>query len=211
MKRLACLALLVAAAISASDSVAQDEPNPLIGGHLYRSYCLVCHGSDGGNAGPLAKKLGFTPTDLTSEAFQSAKVQDLAAIIGSYRRPEDSNMPNWGLVLTEAELLDLAAYVSNMAQGRFAFRGDTRQGRVVFKRACVACHGRFGTGRGILAYLIGIPMVNFTESTVMREISDDDLVTLIREGKGEFMPSWKETLSDDQIVDVAAYVRLLSR
>ena len=54
-------------------------------------------------------------------------------------------------------------------------------------------------------------MMDFTQSENMKKISDDDLLDLIREGKGDYMPSWKGILSDNEIVDVASYVRLLAR
>jgi mono/diheme cytochrome c family protein len=34
---------------------------------------------------------------------------------------------------------------------------------------------------------------------------------MIRDGMGDYMPSWKGILSDNEIADVAAYVRMLAR
>ena len=191
---------------------AQDEPNPLIGGHLYRSYCLVCHGEDGKGAGPLAIKLNLDPADLSSEQYQTKKVEDLAAVIGGYRRKKDSDMPKWGLALPKTDLLDIAAYISKITRKDLKYTGDTRRGRAVYKYACVACHGEFGRGKGLLANLfLRISAVDFTESLDMKEINDEQLIRVIREGKGKYMVPWKGTLSDDDIVDVAAYVRMLAR
>jgi cbb3-type cytochrome c oxidase subunit III len=190
---------------------AQDVPNPFLGNHLYRSYCLVCHGVDGKSAGPLARKLGFEPTDLSSETYQAKTVAELAAIIAGYQRPGESNMPSWGIALSQTELLNIAAYISEITRTDLRFKGDTRRGRVIFKSACVACHGKDGTGRGVLAHLIQIAMIDFTRSENMKDMSDEELVNLIREGKGDYMPSWKGTLSDDEITDVASYIRLLAR
>jgi cbb3-type cytochrome c oxidase subunit III len=193
------------------DTHAQDQPNPLLGSHLYRSYCLVCHGVDGKTVGPLARKLGFEPADLSSEAYQAKTVAELAAIIAGYRRPGDSNMPSWGMALSKLELRDIAAYISEITRKDLRLKGDTRRGRVIFKRACVACHGKDGTGRGVLAHLIHIAMIDLTVSENMKGMSDEELVKLIREGKGDYMPSWTGTLTDDEITDVAAYVRRLAR
>jgi cbb3-type cytochrome c oxidase subunit III len=177
------------------DTYAQDSPNPLLGNHLYRSYCLVCHGVDGKSVGPLARKT----------------VAELATIIAGYQRPGDSNMPRWAMALSQTELLHIAAYVSEISQTDLRHRGDTRRGRIIFKSACVACHGKDGTGRGVLAHLIQIAMIDFTMSENMKDMSDEELVKLIREGKGDYMPSWQGSLSDDEIIDVASYVRLLAR
>ena len=45
----------------------------------------------------------------------------------------------------------------------------------------------------------------------IENIGDEALVETIREGKGAFMPSWKESLVESEIVDVAAHVRTLGR
>jgi mono/diheme cytochrome c family protein len=54
-------------------------------------------------------------------------------------------------------------------------------------------------------------MTDFTESERMKNIDDEELINIIREGKGPYMAPWKETLTDKEIVDVASYVRMLAR
>lgn len=189
---------------------AQDKPNPLIGSHLYRAYCLVCHGKEGQGDGPLAKKMNVRPADLTSDKYQGEKVAILAEIIGRYRSAAESNMPNWGLVLPQGDVKHIASYLATLTRKDLEFRGNTRRGRMIFKNACLACHGKNGRGNGLLAQLIQIEMVDFTRSESMRVLSDRKLIETITEGKGDFMPSWTGTLNDDEIVDVAAYVRLLA-
>jgi cbb3-type cytochrome c oxidase subunit III len=211
MKVLIWLVSICSAIMLTIDARAQDEPNALIGSHLYRSYCLVCHGVDGKSRGPLAAKLNFDPADLSSEQYQTKNLEDLATIIGGYRSMEESNMPKWGIVLSREELLDIAAYISKITQEDLRLRGDTRHGRAIFKRACVACHGKNGTGRGILAHLFRISMMDFTTSDNVKKISDEQLINMIRDGKGGYMPSWKGILSDNEIADVASYVRMLAQ
>lgn len=211
MKPLMWLVSVCAAMMLATDTYAQDEPNALIGSHLYRSYCLVCHGANGKGAGPIAKNLNLEPTDLSSEQYRTKKVETLAAIIGDYRGQAGAGMPNWGAMLSREELLDIAAYIPKITEKDLRFTGDTRRGRVIFKRACVACHGQTGTGRGLLAQLIQIPMMDFTKSENMKEMTDEDLLKIIREGEGDYMPSWKGILGDNEIADVASYVRMLAR
>lgn len=211
MKPVVWLVSFVSAIVLTTGTYAQDEPNPLVGSHLYRSYCLVCHGVDGKGAGPIAKNLNLEPTDLSSAHYRTKNVEDLAAIIGDYRGQAGPGMPNWGAMLSRSELLDIAAYIPKIAEKDLRFTGDTRRGRVIFKRACVACHGQMGTGKGLLAHLIQIPMMDFTESENMKKISDEDLLKIIREGEGDYMPSWKGILGENEIADVASYVRMLAR
>lgn len=211
MRTVIWLMLACAAAMLAPVAVAEEEPNALKGSHLYRSYCFVCHGIDGKSPGPLARNLQLVPADLTSQRYQEMNVKEMAAAIAGYRNQNDSDMPNWGIVLTRADLLDVAAYISNISRRDLQFSGDTRRGRAIFKRACVACHGQVGTGEGLLAHLFGIAMMDYTRSENMKQLSDEDLIKMIRDGKGDYMPSWKGILSDSEILDVASYVRMLAR
>jgi len=211
MKPSVWLALFFSAILLTTGTYAQDEPNPLIGSHLYRSYCLVCHGVNGKSAGSIARNLDLAPADLSSERYQTTKVENLATIIGGYRRQEESGMPNWSMVLSRTDLLDIAAYIAIMTQKDLRLRGDTRRGRAIFKRACAACHGMIGEGKGLLAHLIGISMMDFTKSEITKKLSDENLTDIIRDGSGDYMPSWKGILSDSEIADVASYVRMLAR
>ncbi len=120
-------------------------------------------------------------------------------------------MPSWGAVLSGEEISDIAAFIFKLNRDDRKFKGDARRGRAIFKATCTACHGEFGTGKGILAQLIGIPMVDFTDANRMGQIGDEELIHSIREGKGAFMAAWKETFSENEIVDVAAYVRTLAK
>jgi cbb3-type cytochrome c oxidase subunit III len=205
------LLLACGAAMLATVARAEDEPNALRGSHLYRSYCFVCHGTDGQSSGPVARNLELTPANLSAQRYQTMDVQDIASVIAGYRDQKNSSMPNWGMVLNRADLLDLAAYISNISRTDLRYIGDTRRGRAVFKSACVACHGKIGTGEGLLAHLFRIPMMDFSLSENIKKMSDEDLLNMIREGKGDYMPSWKDILSDREIVDVASYVRMLAR
>ena len=54
------------------------------------------------------------------------------------------------------------------------------------------------------------PPANLTSEDV-RQDSDEELLGIIRNGKpGTAMPPWKASLSEQQILDVLAYVRSLS-
>lgn len=211
MKTFIGLVTLLTALTLTIDAYAEETSNPLIGSRLYRAYCLVCHGKDGTGAGPLAKKLDIRPVDLSSEKYQKEKAGTLAEIIGRYRKAANSNMPNWGLVLPQDDVKHIAAYITTLTRKDLKFRGNTRRGRIIYKNACIACHGKNGKGDGLLARLIQIEMVDFSQSQSMQSLSDGKLIRTIKKGRGGFMPSWEGTLNDDEIVDVATYVRLLAK
>jgi mono/diheme cytochrome c family protein len=201
--------MLVAAVLVPVRLYAERAPDPVVGKRLYRSYCLGCHGLDGRQRGPLADRLNLQPADLTAPKYQSQKTADLAALTAGYGRSPKTDMPMWGTVLSDDDLTDIAAYLGVLAKGDTRYRGDTRSGRAVFRSMCVACHGRFGTGNGILANVIGVPMVDFTRSGSLSALPEEQLVTTIRDGRGEFMPPWGSLLDEREILDVAAYVRML--
>ena len=200
---------LIAAMMLTVNTHALSAPNPLKGKRYFQSYCLICHGEDGKGKGPLAKKLNLQPADLSSEEYQQKGLQELTALIEGYGRKEGSNMPTWGTVLPKTDLRDIGAYITKLDEKKLSYIGDTRRGRAIYKSACIACHGEYGKGDGILAYLIDIPMIDHTNADSMEAINDEELVYSIRVGKGHYMASWKGTLDDSEIADVAAYVRLL--
>lgn len=76
--------------------------------------------------------------------------------------------------------------------------GDVFNGREVFMRECMACHGNAGEGN-----MPGLP--NFKESQTLFK-TDNQLMDIIRDGRG-IMPSFGGLLTDDDIRDVTAYLR----
>ena len=88
--------------------------------------------------------------------------------------------------------------------------GDSTKGERVFNNFCVACHGPQGKGDGPLAKDLTPPPANLTSQDV-RQDSDEELLGIIRNGQpGTAMPPWKASLTEQQILDVLAYVRRLS-
>ncbi len=192
---------------TATLAAAQEDSNPYIGKRLYRSYCMVCHGQLGNSLGPLAQKLGLSPADLTSDKYQKKSIEEMSKIIGGYGRAVGDLMPVWRNAITESNIKNIAAYLAVIKSSDLRMIGDVRRGRALFQSACASCHGPKGKGNGILAKIIGAPMVDFTQQKVTGHYSDKALVELIRNGKGKFMPGWKSALNRSEINDVAAYVR----
>ncbi len=192
--------------ISASDATAKE--NLLVGKRMFNAYCSLCHGEDGMGKGPLSKKLKLKNgiANLTSDKYQSMSVQELLRLIQGYNR-ENTRMPKWETVIPERNLREVAAYVLALTQTDLRMRGDVRRGREIFRQSCVACHGPRGEGNGVLAAILQTKMVNYTTKKLI--ISDEAIIGIISEGKGEMMPPWLGTLSSEEIKDAAAYVRSL--
>jgi mono/diheme cytochrome c family protein len=87
--------------------------------------------------------------------------------------------------------------------------GDKGRGEEIYLRYCQGCHGPDGRGGG-KAFM---PHVGPLAKRGYVDLLDDDTLALvIREGgaafgKSGYMPAWKDTLPDQAISDVIAYIR----
>lgn len=89
--------------------------------------------------------------------------------------------------------------------------GDPVKGKGVFESHCVSCHGPEGRGEGAMGPHLIPPAADFT-SDFVRAKSDAELLHTIQEGEqGTAMRSFKHWLSKQEMRDVLAYVRQLSR
>jgi mono/diheme cytochrome c family protein len=93
-------------------------------------------------------------------------------------------------------------------------------GKLIFTRYCKVCHGAEGDGKGFNAFNLqnsfGIQPANFTDSTVIATLTDEAMTIAISKGakavgKSQYMPPWGGTLSSEEIDNVVAYIKVLSR
>ncbi len=50
-----------------------------------------------------------------------------------------------------------------------------------------------------------------TNATAMNRLSNEDLITYILEGNGEYMPGWEGILDQQEIEALVSYIRLLAQ
>jgi mono/diheme cytochrome c family protein len=107
----------------------------------------------------------------------------------------------WGLLLPAALLSLIVSPVATAA--------DAKRGEPIFQRYCSGCHGSDGRGGGKNF----MPHVGALNKKGHTELLDDAYVaSIITEGgpafgKSGYMPSFKGTLSPEDIADVIAFVR----
>jgi mono/diheme cytochrome c family protein len=112
----------------------------------------------------------------------------------------------WGRIV-------LSAAIGCLLIPSLAAAGDAKRGEPMYQRYCSGCHGADGRGGG----KVFMPHVGPLNRKGHTELLDDDYVASIITqggpafGKSGYMPSFKGTLSPDDIADVIAYVRSLSR
>ena len=96
----------------------------------------------------------------------------------------------------------------------FHLDGNLEHGAKVFQKSCALCHGPEGKGDGRIKS--NPPPRNLTDAAALKTTSDWELYQVILNG-GQIlglaptMLPWKNTLDEDDILDVATYVRSLSR
>jgi cytochrome c oxidase cbb3-type subunit III len=118
------------------------------------------------------------------------------------------------LVLASA-LVALAAPRTAAPPG-FQLGGDPGNGKAVFARSCALCHGEAGDGRSKIAGTMSPRPTDFTNGGLMSQRSDWEVYAAVRDGGKAVglspkMFAWNRLLTDQEIRDVSAYVRSLSR
>jgi mono/diheme cytochrome c family protein len=110
-----------------------------------------------------------------------------------------------------------AATPAPAAEPAAATPGDAvARGAVTYKQICATCHGEDGCTAGPGAAGLPVQPAHHCDGNYMNKLSDDHIFKVIKEGgasvgKSPFMAPWGGALTDDQIHDVAAFVRSLAR
>jgi mono/diheme cytochrome c family protein len=91
------------------------------------------------------------------------------------------------------------------------YPSDVIRGKTLYARHCLECHGSGGRGDGPAAASLKIPAADFHRFRSFLK-SDEELLRTIEHGI-VFSPmhSWRGQLTDEEMQDVLAYVRLLSQ
>ncbi len=95
---------------------------------------------------------------------------------------------------------------------------DVEAGKALYQERCSQCHGEAGDGNGVMADLLDPRPRDFRRgvykirTTMQGELPTDlDLFRIIGNGMpGTSMPAWRNHLSDDQIWQLAHYIKTFS-
>jgi mono/diheme cytochrome c family protein len=108
-------------------------------------------------------------------------------------------------------VMGLAAVTGSSFLHAQDFPSDMARGKAVYERHCVHCHGPGGWGDGPDAASLRVQPANFHAFRSFLK-SDEELLRTIEHGV-VFSPmhAWRGQLSDGEMQDVIAYIRLLSQ
>jgi cytochrome c oxidase cbb3-type subunit 3 len=193
------------------------QGNDASGKKLYLTYCFLCHGATGKGDGFAAAIQPTKPRNLTDDAHMSARTdqQLFDAISGGGAAFHGSiTMPYWRDSLTEAQIWDLVAYLRTVHRPPTV--GNASHGAALYANYCWTCHGKGGKGDGPVATVYKPPPRALTDQAYLSTRTDHDLYNAISHGGGAVdrsaaMPAWGAVLAPQEIWDLVAYVRQLSK
>jgi len=89
-------------------------------------------------------------------------------------------------------------------------KGALAEGKKVYKKNCMKCHGPSGKGDGASAGSLQIELPDFSDKSITMEETDGAWFWKVRVGQFE-MPPFQLALKDDQIWKAIIYVRSLAK
>jgi mono/diheme cytochrome c family protein len=94
--------------------------------------------------------------------------------------------------------------------GGAARLASAEDGKALFDKSCMSCHGAGGKGDGPAAKMLKPPPGDF--ATTAKSLAEADIAKMVKEGgsEGKKHTAFGKKLSDDQIAAVAKYVKDLA-
>jgi mono/diheme cytochrome c family protein len=179
-------------------------PNPGNGQPIYVEKCAPCHGQAGLGDGPQAEQLPNPVAPIGSPAFarQSTPANWYSQVTqGNLER----FMPPFNS-LSDRQRWDVVAYSFTLS----APPAVVEQGAELYQANCARCHGANGKGDGPDAASLSKKPTDLNEQSAMAEKSEADFFLAMADGFAPDMPAFGETLSEEQLWALAAYVRTLT-
>jgi len=209
-----------------------------VGEHVYKRFCIGCHGELGDGMGENAMWIDPKPRNFTIAIFRCRSTptgtlpldSDLYDTIG--RGMLNSNMPPWR-PLTDEDRVNLVAYVKHFSPRWLTEKPGTpivippeppvtaeriKAGRVLFQKLeCWKCHGVTGRGNGPSADTLTddenrpIKAFDFHDSQRFKcGASDEAMYKDFMTGlDGSPMPSFSDNIKPDEAWDLVMYLRTL--
>jgi len=160
-----------------------------MGMRMFANNCAQCHGADAKGS------YGFP--NLTDDDWIYGG--DAATIKATLVNGRQAAMPAWGSILGDQGIAETTQYVLAL-NGRDTDSTMAAAGEKHFQTYCVACHGADAKGNPAL----GSP--NLANGIWLYGGTEEQISHTLRAGRNGVMPAFKDTLSEDKIHILAAYV-----
>jgi mono/diheme cytochrome c family protein len=152
------------------------------------------------------------PADRPAEPPMTAELISPECCRQAMRETMTQRMRRSGLTVGVGSLLTLAALAWGVAR---VTDKDLREGQLIYTEACAACHGDDGRGQ-VTGLGFQVPLPDFTWCAFNSEETDQDWQSIVTEGgaaagRSAVMPSFREALTDEQIRQVVAFLRIFCR
>ncbi len=196
-----------------------NPPPAYEGQKLYISYCQLCHGKKGKGDGALARAMKISPADLTTTVRSRSDTILTKIITGNGRQTITGRdrhnilneaMPEWKDIFTPAQVKALISYLRFISRTKHKLMGDPKLGYNLYQKYCHVCHGVEGDGDGVMTKLMGIMPMDHTNPNETNPLTNKELASSILDGKGRFMPAWRDTLTQQEVEALVSYIRMLS-
>ena len=169
---------------------------------VFRTWCAQCHGSGAAGA------VGY-PNLLDDAWLWGGDIENIHATIAhGIRNEEDldsrySEMPVFGEILEEAEIVQAVNYVQTLSGGTATDPSAVEPGQIVYEDNCAACHGDAGEGD----IFQGAPALN--DAIWLYGGDYDSLLETVTYSRYGVMPPWQGRLTEAQVRAVSIYVHQL--
>jgi len=171
------------------EEIAEDPVVRKMGMRMFANNCAQCHGADAKGS------YGFP--NLTDDDWIYGG--DAATIKATLVNGRQAAMPAWGSILGDQGIAETTQYVLAL-NGRDTDSTMAAAGEKHFQTYCVACHGADAKGNPAL----GSP--NLANGIWLYGGTEEQISHSLRAGRNGVMPAFKDTLSEDKIHILAAYV-----
>jgi cytochrome c oxidase cbb3-type subunit 3 len=174
--------------------IATDPKVIKMGQRMFGNSCAQCHGADAKG------RFGF-PNLTDGDWIYSGTPEGIKDSIHNGR---NAVMPAWGDILGDQGVKEATAYIMSLS-GRQGNAEDIGAGETRFKTYCAACHQADGSGNPAM----GAP--NLANGIWLYGGKPEQISQTIRSGRNGVMPAHKDTLSEDKIHILTAYVYSLNQ
>lgn len=175
-------------------SLSRDEAIVNSGHRLFQTHCAACHGRE-------AEGKKHFPSLVDDDWIYG---KDDGQLLYTLINGRHGVMAGWGNVLSEEDIDSVSSYVTSLQRGREIGipQSVLTEGRDVFVKNCVVCHGSDGKGQFAKQGF----HIDLTDDIWLHGGSFDDIKHTVTFGLSNRMPAF-DHLKQEEIFALGAYVR----